>query len=938
MHSRNPRNTQRETRKCINPNITTSLKTSKYTPKYGSIETQSTESLIRPGIERLLSDSSSFTIHEGSINNFNNNNHNNSNNNNYTEEGEEPKVHQKLNTLNGVTLPTTLNVLSILLFLRFGFIIGQMGILGTLGLLILSYTINLLTTMSVSAIATNGKVKGGGAYYMLSRSLGVEFGGGIGVIFYIGQILNSSMNVAGLVEPLMYNFNEFDGIIKPILIDGYWWRFSYCTLILFICVIVSLIGSSAVSNAGKYLCIMLIISIISIPISAILVKPFMTEYGIEYIGFSFDILKDNLLPRFTKGAAGSEIDNIETFNDMFGIFFPATAGILAGASMSGDLQNPSKSIPKGTLNGLMITFICYFVVIITMGCCIPRDLLYLDTEILQIINISPIIIVLGELSTSIFSIIVGIVGSAKLLQAIARDEILPGLSIFGRGDSKTDDPKEGIIITWLICQLFLFADLNKIATFITMAFLMTFIVTNLSCALLRIGSAPNFRPSFKYFSTNSALMGSIISIIAMFIVDGISAGIIIGLLGILIILIHFISPPKLWGDVSQSLIYHQVRKYLLKLRQDNVKYWRPQILLLVDDPITSWTLIRFCNNLKKGGLYVLGHVFLSNKLIEDIGIFTISKNKWMKILEISKVKGFYQTSISDNYRNGIINIFLGSGLGGMKPNISIMGFYDFNKYEGKYRGFINDEDIESLQEGYCRQMSEEEMNILKNGNFEEMEMESSMKKKRRNISICEWVGSIEDLIMLGSSVTIAKGFPRMEIPDMGEVGVIDLYPMEMIGGENNKKSINTSSNSSINSKSNMDIGIDTGTMILQMGAILHTVPRWKEHQVRVIVTVCSNSDEIIKHRHYELEKLLEILRMGDAKAVVVTQEEIASDVIRKHSNKSRLVITGLNRVEMGISLDERRCVEWVSGIARECRGLPPLLLVDAQAETLTTEL
>lgn len=112
---------------------------------------------------------------------------------------DEDSMKGKLGTLDGVTLPTILNVLSILMFLRFGFIIGQLGVLGTIIVLVISYTINTLTTMSVSAIATNGTVKGGGAYYMISRSLGVEFGGSIGVIFYIGQILNSSMNVAGVI-------------------------------------------------------------------------------------------------------------------------------------------------------------------------------------------------------------------------------------------------------------------------------------------------------------------------------------------------------------------------------------------------------------------------------------------------------------------------------------------------------------------------------------------------------------------------------------------------------------------------------------------------------------------------------------------------------------------------------------------------------------------
>lgn len=140
---------------------------------------------------------------------------------------------------------------------------------------------------------------------------------------------------------------------------------------------------------------------------------------------------------------------------------------------------------------------------------------------------------------------------------------------------------------------------------------MTFIVTNLACFLLRVASAPNFRPSFRYFNTYTAAAGAAASIAAMFVADGMSASLMIIVLAVLFLTIHYISPPKPWGDVSQSLIYHQVRKYLLRLRQDHVKFWRPQILLLVDDPRSAWNLISFCNSLKKGGLYVLGHVVVT---------------------------------------------------------------------------------------------------------------------------------------------------------------------------------------------------------------------------------------------------------------------------------------------------------------------------------------
>lgn len=141
---------------------------------------------------------------------------------------------------------------------------------------------------------------------------------------------------------------------------------------------------------------------------------------------------------------------------------------------------------------------------------------------------------------------------------------------------------------------------------------MTFLVMNLACFLLSIGSAPNFRPSFHFFNWQTALAGTLVSGAAMFFVDGLYATGCVGVLIFIFLIIHYASPPKSWGDVSQSLIYHQVRKYLLRLKQEHVKFWRPQILLLVNDPRRQYKLIQFCNSLKKGGLYVLGHVIVTD--------------------------------------------------------------------------------------------------------------------------------------------------------------------------------------------------------------------------------------------------------------------------------------------------------------------------------------
>lgn len=136
--------------------------------------------------------------------------------------------------------------------------------------------------------------------------------------------------------------------------------------------------------------------------------------------------------------------------------------------MSGDLKHPSKAIPKGTLYGLGLTFIFYVVVILSMAATITRESFIHNQNVIQLTNISGLVILLGEFSTSAFSVLMGVIGSAKLLQALARDHLLPGLSIFGQGTTKSDDPTFAILITYILAQLTMLSDINQIASFVTM--------------------------------------------------------------------------------------------------------------------------------------------------------------------------------------------------------------------------------------------------------------------------------------------------------------------------------------------------------------------------------------------------------------------------------------------------------------------------------------
>lgn len=394
---------------------------------------------------------------------------------------------------------------------------------------------------------------------------------------------------------------------------------------------------------------------------------------------------------------------------------------------------------------------------------------------------------------------------------------------------------------------------------------MTFIVMNLACFLLEIAAAPNFRPSFNYFDRYTALSGAILSIIAMIVVDGVTASALMLAMGMLFLVIHYVCPPKSWGDVSQSLIYHQVRKYLLRLRQDNIKYWRPQILLFVDNPRTSWNLIRFCNHLKKGGLYILGHVTVAENFQQQLHELKNQQKAWMQIRDMTKIKAFVQIGTGPTLPWGVRNVFIGSGLGGMKPNITVLGFFDLKEYRKEQNSLCSSS--KSLTKSA-------DLHATRNPNTNDINVDitepyfplpTDRCKNEQKIKIRQWVEIIEDLSILQSNIAIAHGFGKLNLPNKGthctKKKIIDLYPIQICG----KMTVTNEEPSMVTSN------FDTYTLILQLGAILVTVPEWKDtHILRVILFVENELDRIPEIQR--MNKLLSVLRI-EAEVTVVSLDQ-----------------------------------------------------------------
>jgi potassium/chloride transporter 9 len=438
---------------------------------------------------------------------------------------------------------------------------------------------------------------------------------------------------------------------------------------------------------------------------------------------------------------------------------------------------------------------------------------------------------------------------------------------------------------------------------------MTFLVTNLACFLLKLGSAPNFRPSFHFFNLQTAAVGAVACGATMFFVDGVYASGCVVLLMAIFMLIHYTTPPKPWGDVSQGLIYHQVRKYLLRLRQEHVKFWRPQILLLVNDPRRQYKLIQFCNSLKKGGLFVLGHIIVTDNFAGAVPEARKQQQSWTKYIDFSRIKAFVNIAISPTLEWGARNLVLGAGLGGMRPNVVVMGFYNLGELRqsqpfnhipspqpSRPSSKANNHPIsrkaiqaavKRRETGKVQMLPKDKLRQIDNtqGN-----LPTDAMRPEDAIGIKSYVTVVEDLVLrLQANFAIAKGFQELEVPStkpttkqkafsiMGLSDIdfeeptktyIDLWPIQMsqeVGATDDEPS----------RKNVLTTNFDTYTLILQLGCILHTVPSWRRvYKLRVCVFVEYETDvdeerervtTLLKNLRIEAEVLVFWLANGDLK-------------------------------------------------------------------------
>ncbi|XP_065889593.1 solute carrier family 12 member 9-like isoform X2 [Dysidea avara] len=690
---------------------------------------------------------------------------------------------------------------------------------------------------------------------MISRALGPEFGGSIGVIFFTANVFASATYIIGFTEALVNNFGDSTGTLihhDSIIYGERWWQFLYGSIVLLLCLLVCLIGASLFARTTFliFVCVMVALASVYVSFGAkegpfnvqlpadndCLNKSDSSTVNITYTAWSFQTLQENLWGHYTVDYTNNCNDKM-SFATVFAILFNGCTGITAGANISGDLKNPSVAIPTGTLLACAITFVIYVLLFSFAASTCSRSLLVNNYNFLQLINLRKEFITIGVFAATLSAALSTLIGASRILQALAKDRLFGGiLHIFTKTVGKNKEPLFSVLLSWLFVQcILLIGSLNTIAPLVTMFFLLSYGVVNLACFALKLASAPNFRPTFHMYSRTTAAVGTLGCVVLMFFIDPLYAAIAISLMVVIFVYLLFRGPATPWGDVSQGLIYYQVRKFLLRLdvRKDHVKFWRPQILLLVANPKSSYPLIDFTNDLKKGGLYILGHVIVKPFDLEATEMHHRQLPIWLNLVDVAKVKAFVELTIASTVRQGAQSLLTTTGLGGMKPNTLAMGFY------------CNTLPVSNLDRCYASMMKTPKMwrYIFRTGDLEKFQLVSNGLPELRNSADSqplrpeEYVHIIKDAMVMGKNVCIMRHFENFDkAASLQDHPYIDVWP--------------------IKSKPGDSVRDNTFMLVLQLATILHMVPEWKSHtKLRIFTIVETNAD---KERKYFDDMLKEL--------------------------------------------------------------------------------
>ncbi|MCP4603933.1 MAG: amino acid permease [Proteobacteria bacterium] len=569
----------------------------------------------------------------------------------------------RFGTLGGVFTPCVLTILGVIMFMRAGFVTGHAGLWLALTILGISKLITTLTTLSLSAIATNLEMRVGGVYFMISRVLGPDFGGSIGITLFVAQAVSVAFYTIGFTEALF-------ALLGPLLAQ------------------VHMFGMDGTSLVASIHLPQIISSIVVVGLFFLTFKGADVAIKAQYIVLAILLLA--VASFLIGGALRFDVETFEAnkgaafsggigFWTAFAIFFPAATGITAGANMSGDLKNPGRSIPWGTILAILFTTVIYCTQMFLTAGAMPRaDLKAGAFEALQDMSIFGPLIVLGVFAATLSSALGSFLGAPRILQAMGQDRLMRVMTFFGKGSGETNEPRRATVLTFIIAFCVIWSgDLNAVAEVISMFFLIAYGMINLSAFVESKSANPSFRPRFRFFHWSTGLAGAIGCTVAMIKINESYALIALAISGIIYFYLRKRDIQTSYGDAKRGYMFQRTRDNLLYLEQATVhpKNWRPILVAITEDPVKQAQLIRIGSWLEsRRGLFTVAQIAERKEmsLPDKVKLRDAGRVELKRQLDVDKIVAFSEFIAVDDFFEGLATFMQSYAIGGLRPNTMLV--------------------------------------------------------------------------------------------------------------------------------------------------------------------------------------------------------------------------------------------------------------------------
>lgn len=534
----------------------------------------------------------------------------------------------KFGTFYGIFIPNVTMMLGVILFLRLGILVGNSGLVYTLSAIFLSLFFMIITSLSIASVASNMNVGAGGIYYLVSRTLGTELGGAIGIGIYLTQLLSICLTTSGfaiIMHDLVPNIS-----ISHIELGA-----------LFMLTLCSIFSARIAIHIQLLVLVFLAIVLLSI------------AFGNS----------ENM-------SVTTQITSYKNLNfwHTFAIFFPAMTGIEAGMALSGNLQNPARSIFKGNIYSLITIAVIYVLVVFFMHFKIPSQSLATDPFVLAEYSVNKPIVYAGIMIAALSSTLGSLIAAPRILGVMSQDGILPKFLSVTHGNSK--EPRISLLVTMAFAILVtIYTNIDQIIPMLSMFCLMTYGLMNFIAAINAYMNTVSWRPIYKtHYVISFFGLG-----IASYCMLKINVNASVTVLILLLFFMYAFSRINIEGrfpDLRDSLLFYITRYSLYKLKRtpDNALTWHPVILVLAVNPSSHRNLAWIANKLaSRNGILIFGTVIPSDNL-HDERVQSV-KSTLENYFVDNDVTALSEVQVSNTANEGFLNYISSYGIGNVNPNI-----------------------------------------------------------------------------------------------------------------------------------------------------------------------------------------------------------------------------------------------------------------------------